>query len=113
LADSLGLDQVDQLEHLTMQLYQVSACLPKTSIGFGALLETFPLCGLRCDVPRPCTATVGEHLGLMQMSLKATAIRFSTAAFERVNRAGQERLSFKEDLLQLLDAIGELEQLSS
>jgi hypothetical protein len=37
----------------------------------------------------------------MQMSLGRAAVRFSATAFEHVNGAGQERLSFEEDLLQL------------
>jgi hypothetical protein len=65
LANSLGLDQVDQLDHLTLQFHQLSACLPKASVGFGTLLELSKLCGLGGDIPRTGTAAIGEDFGLM------------------------------------------------
>jgi hypothetical protein len=113
LSDPFGFDKVNQFNHLALQLYQLSACLPKASVGIGPLLEAFKLCGLRCDVPRPGAAAVGEHFGLMQMPLGAAAVWLSATAFEHVYRTGQERFSFEEDLLQLLDVLGELKQLNA
>jgi hypothetical protein len=65
LENTLGLDLVDELQHLTLKFHQLGACLPEASIGFGTLLEAFKLFWAGRDVARPRTAAVGEDLGLV------------------------------------------------
>ena len=111
LSDPLGLNEVYQLQHLTLQFHQLGARLPEASIGLRALLERFELFGLRCDVLSSRTAAVGEHLGMMQMALGTTTIWFSATPLECVDGTGQERISFEEDFLELPDALSDVKQL--
>jgi hypothetical protein len=113
LANAFGLDAIDEIQHLTLKFNQPGACLAETSIGFGTLLEAFELGRPRCNVSRSRTAAVGEDLGVMQVPLGTATVWFSAPAFEGVDRTGQERLSQEKGFLEVLDVLGDSEQLSS
>jgi hypothetical protein len=113
LADPLGLDAVDELHHLTMELDQLGASLAEASVGLRTSPEDFELSGSGRDVLRPRAAAVGEHFTLMEVALGASAIAFSASSLKCVQRTGQQRLSLEKSLLELLDGFAEGEQLSS
>jgi hypothetical protein len=96
LADPLGFHAINTFDHLPMELHQLGACLTELLIGLGPLLEGFEFTGSRRDVLWPRSSAIGEDLGVMELSVGASAVGFSAASLECVDGAWQQGVTVQE-----------------
>lgn len=92
-----GFQAVDERQQLPLQPQHLCTGLADASVVLRELAHDGEVFGLGRDVLRPAWAAIGEDRAGMQLAVGAVALGFSTAAAERVQRTGEQRLPAEKD----------------
>jgi len=111
LLDARGFDAVNERQQLTLESDQLRAGLAELPVGVGESSHVLDPVGRRSDILRSALAAVGEDGAGVEFSAGATAVRFSTAAAESVEGAGQQGLTAEKGLHKRLELLVEITEL--